>query len=429
VTPRGRQSLKRLLELGIVVCSSLVAVVLFTGPVKASVAGIPLEVTHSYTPFAVLLLLVLFRTVLTLELAKTLLVLGSLAFTLLGIEVALRVMDPPLARPRMTQIHVASPIFGWELVPGSTGIGSLGESYRISSAGFRDVEHPIAKPVGTRRLVVIGDSFTFGMGVNLEDSYPKQLERILNGGGQAHEVINCGVIGYNMWQYHEVLARKALAYAPDLVILGLFEDDVGAPVAPHVSGSSEPYRGRNPFEEVEDPSAAGGLRRLALWNLARNAKALLEHKYRYRRGATYVQGIEERKKWWGPSRPSDQNYRVMSGKLGEARYEEFSIALKRFVSTARDAGAEVLVVMIPDSVQLDDPHMQFVNTFVRQVTAKIGVPFVDTTPVLEAERDHASLYLFPYDAHNSPRGLGLIAKAIADRILELGPFASPARVR
>jgi hypothetical protein len=426
--PRGGWIARRLLELGIVVCLGLFAVVLFTGPIASIAPGVPVGVTHSYTPLALLLLLALSRLLLAVALAKVLLAVGSLALTLLGVEVALHVMDPPLARPRMTQIHVASPTFGWELVPGATGLGQLGESYRISSAGLRDVEHPNGRRPGTTRIAVIGDSFTFGMGVDLEDSYPKQLERLLNRERPAYEVINFGVIGYNMWQYNEVLARKVLAYAPDLVVLGLFEDDVGGAIAPY-GDAPDPSRhpGMNPFQEAADPSALGSVRHLALWNLVRNSKALLEHRYRYRRGATYVESIEARKRWWGPARPMDLNYRIMSGRLGEARYRAFSSALRRFVSTAQDAGVRVLVAMIPDSVQLGDPHLQFVNRFVGQAAAEIGVRFVDTTPFLEAEGDHDSLYLFPYDAHNSPRGLAVIASALAGPVRELGSLASPSR--
>jgi lysophospholipase L1-like esterase len=405
-TPGG-WIVKRALDLGILASASVFLAVLLTGPVAATLAGVPVHVTHAHTPFALLLLLALGRMALTIELAKTLLVVGSLTLTLLAVEVVLRVWDPPLARPRTTEIHAASPLFGWELVPGASGIGNLGESYRINSAGLRDAEYPVAKRAGIRRLVAIGDSFTYGTGVDLEDTYPKQLERMLNRGGRTYEVINFGVMAYNMWQYTEVLSRKALAYAPDLVVLGLFEDDIGAAVSPHV------------------PSAVQTLRRTAVWNLARNARTQLEHKYRYRRGATYLGGIEARKRWWGPARPTDPHYRIMSGKLDQAQYDAFATALRRFVATARGAGAGVLIVLIPDSVQLNDPHMQHVNGFVRRLAAEMGVPFVDTTPFLEAEDDHESLYLFPYDAHNSPKGLRVIARAIADRIQELGLLAPP----
>ncbi|MBW2118508.1 MAG: SGNH/GDSL hydrolase family protein, partial [Deltaproteobacteria bacterium] len=83
-----------------------------------------------------------------------------------------------------------------------------------------------------------------------------------------------------------------------------------------------------------------------------------------------------------------------------------------------------LVIMIPDSVQLNEPDMQAVNRFVEQVCGEVGVPFIDMTPVLEAEDDHPSLYLFPIDAHNSPKGLKLIAKSIADYIMEIGFFVN-----
>ena len=68
-------------------------------------------------------------------------------------------------------------------------------------------------------------------------------------------------------------------------------------------------------------------------------------------------------------------------------------------------------------------NTSIVNRFLEHVCSEIGVPFIDVTPTLEAEKDHRSLYLFPFDAHNSPKGLRLIAELIADRIVKL-PFLS-----
>ena len=66
--------------------------------------------------------------------------------------------------------------------------------------------------------------------------------------------------------------------------------------------------------------------------------------------------------------------------------------------------------------------MQAVNRFLEETCRKIGVPFVDTTPSLESAENYSSLYLFPVDAHGSPKGLELIAKTIADRVMELRIF-------
>ena len=75
-------------------------------------------------------------------------------------------------------------------------------------------------------------------------------------------------------------------------------------------------------------------------------------------------------------------------------------------------------------MQLNEPHLQTVNRFVQHVCNGINVPFLDLTPILESEEDHGSLYLFPFDAHNSPKGLRVIGQALADQIIKLRPLSS-----
>lgn len=406
---------KRLLDLGIVIYLIILLVVILTGGFKISLMGITIKANHLYTPINFLVPLIFIRMVITLKIKDCLLVIGSVVFSLCVMEVVIRIWDPPLAKPEMNQIHRASPALAWELIPKSSGIGKLGELYEVNSAGFRDVEHSLKKKPGVSRIMVIGDSFTFGMGVNLEDTYPKQLERFLNRANVTCEVINCGVIGYNMWQHYEMLERKVLPNNPDLVILGVFEDDIGVSVRPYKD--PEDWQG---VKLYQPKFFSGILNHLSLWTFIRNATALYEYKYRYRRGHNYMKGIEERKKVWGPSNPTDVNYRIMSGKIEKEKYVDFSNKLKKFVQTANDAGVKVLVVFIPDSVQLGDFRMQAVNRFLKRVCGEIGVSFLDVTPFLESEDNYSSLYLFPVDAHGTPKGLGLIAKSIADQIVRLG---------
>jgi lysophospholipase L1-like esterase len=80
------------------------------------------------------------------------------------------------------------------------------------------------KKAGTFRIIILGDSTTylFPRRRSMENYYPKMLEDILNSGSncQRYEVINAGVIGYNMIQYVEYLKKRLLRYSPDLVIVG-----------------------------------------------------------------------------------------------------------------------------------------------------------------------------------------------------------------
>jgi hypothetical protein len=71
-----------------------------------------------------------------------------------------------------------------------------GVAYATNADGQRDDhDHPLAKIPGRTRILFLGDSFTFGWGLELDYSFVKQLERML--GDERWEVINLGVPGYN----------------------------------------------------------------------------------------------------------------------------------------------------------------------------------------------------------------------------------------
>ncbi|MEM5829489.1 MAG: SGNH/GDSL hydrolase family protein [Candidatus Aenigmatarchaeota archaeon] len=99
---------------------------------------------------------------------------------------------------------------------------------KINSYGFRDKEYPLIKPPNACRIIAIGDSHTFGLGVNLEDSYPKVLERLLNerNDGKNYEVLNFGVPGYDIIEKIEVLRSKALNFSPNIIIFQYTGDDI-----------------------------------------------------------------------------------------------------------------------------------------------------------------------------------------------------------
>jgi hypothetical protein len=267
---------------------------------------------------------------------------GSPFFGLFVMEIGIRVWGPPIAKPGMGQIHQASSGLGWELIPGLFGKGGLCESYRINSAGFRGREHSLGRISGVNRIMVIGDSFTFGMGVNSDDTYPKQLERILNRKGIACEVINCGIIYYQMWQYYEVVKRKVIPCQPDLAIIGLFADNLGASIPPYEQ--REGYEGRNPFNHQGD---SGVMDYFSLWNFLKNADALFKYRYRYRTCEEYgyLKSIENRKQHLAAG---NNVWKIMSEKMKREKYMAFPETLQQFAKMASDQGIEVLIALIPD---------------------------------------------------------------------------------
>src|SRR5262249_54690346 len=91
---------------------------------------------------------------------------------------------------------------GWSLRPGAEGWYTReGRAYAaINSAGFRDREHATAKPPGTFRIAVLGDSVPEALQVELRDTFWWRLQEKLRGcaalAGREVEVLNFGVSGY-----------------------------------------------------------------------------------------------------------------------------------------------------------------------------------------------------------------------------------------
>ncbi len=134
---------------------------------------------------------------------------AALLALLLG-EAALR-----LAGISYPNFYRPDPDRGWALRPGAEGWWRQeGLAYvRVSSAGLRDVEHPIPKPAGRLRIAVLGDSCAEALQVPVGQTFWKLLERRLPGcpaaAGRAVEALDFGVAGYGTAQ--ELLTFRAAA--------------------------------------------------------------------------------------------------------------------------------------------------------------------------------------------------------------------------
>ncbi len=91
--------------------------------------------------------------------------------------------------------------------------------YRINSLGLRDRQISKVKPEGFYRILILGDSFVEGQGVDLEETSVKKLENKLNEKYKNVEVINGGVISYSPVLEYLYLKNFGLKLKPDLVIL------------------------------------------------------------------------------------------------------------------------------------------------------------------------------------------------------------------
>lgn len=147
------------------------------------------------------------------------------------LEVALRVLDPfgisyyP-ETARYFDTYVLEEPIGYRNRPLLTGT-FYGVPVSINSLGMRDREVSI-KEEGEFRILVMGDSVPFGIGVKYENSLPYQLERILNEQYPENyfRTLNMGVPSYNTEQELIQLKDLGLKLKPDAVVLLFSDNDI-----------------------------------------------------------------------------------------------------------------------------------------------------------------------------------------------------------
>ena len=133
---------------------------------------------------------------------------------------------PPILEIHPNGLWRLSQTRGYRLVPSFVGrhvFDDFQVGIAISEQGIRDHRYD-AKFPNTYRILTLGDSFTFGFGVEALEAYPKQLESLLNArtGSPVFEVINGGASGYATNQELVFLHEEGLAFEPDLVLIGFF---------------------------------------------------------------------------------------------------------------------------------------------------------------------------------------------------------------
>ncbi|MFA6078628.1 MAG: SGNH/GDSL hydrolase family protein [Candidatus Omnitrophota bacterium] len=104
-----------------------------------------------------------------------------------------------------------------------------GQPLKVNNLGFRDdQDYDIVKLPGTYRIIVLGDSVTFGHGCKFDETWPyllrKDLER--HDSSVDWQVWNLGVPGYDNVLALRTLEELGPKYKPDLVIVGFYENDL-----------------------------------------------------------------------------------------------------------------------------------------------------------------------------------------------------------
>ena len=303
------------------------------------------------------------------------------------------------------EIYNHDPLLGHALAPGQN---SFTHSFPVvtNSYGFRDREYPLIPQAGTVRILCLGDSLTFGDGVAVEDTYPKQLETMLNGRGKhKYEVINTGVPSYDTWQEVTFFKTKGVQFEPRIVVLGFYGNDiVPRPAVIKTSLSGEGTLRRKGF---------GGFLPDGMVHILKGSRFLLLLKDR-------VGKLVDSTK---PSSEHLHQQALLDGlpdEFVEQGWQEVESSLLQMVELQKTREFRFLIVTFPMAEQLlhEHPQAQY-QARLKSIADKLDIPFIDLKPVFQREfRDFGSLFI-EWDGHPNPKAHRLAAEEIA-RVL--GPM-------
>lgn len=130
-------------------------------------------------------------------------------------------LRPAELRGGLHELHVYSETYGWTPRPGFRG-RFRGQAVTINARGYRGRQHETRRVPGRRRVLLLGDSITFGYAVADEHTFGALLDA-----RPGLEAVNLAVEGYGTGQQLLKLRHEGLAYRPDDVLLNVcVENDV-----------------------------------------------------------------------------------------------------------------------------------------------------------------------------------------------------------
>ena len=252
-----------------------------------------------------------------------------------------------------------------------------------NSHGLRGAE--LAAKGTRKRILAVGDSTTFGLGVNDEEAWPAQLEQLLNARGPEpqYEVLNAGVTGYTAFQCLQYLLTRGFDLAPDLLVV--------------TSGNNA----CDTFRPVSDPEEVANIRKLDP----------------LRWGSLGYQVLQITRAARRADLSSEPKVRL--------RLDDYADILARIHKEAHGRGIPVMYVLWPwesqfaaetGSGQAQHPAAAYQHVL-RRTCSSLGIPLVD----LEARWRGGSISFYLDNVHVDSAGCQDVAQAVATVLQSMLP--------
>ena len=292
---------------------------------------------------------------------------------------------------------------GWKLQPNIDVPSSqleFGLRVRTDAMGLRTSGHTDTWRSIPRRVLVAGDSFAFGWGVEGDQMFSARLQDALAANNVQAAVLNAGVPGFSTDQEYLLWRRLEAQVRPEVVVLLISGND-----PPSDNTSSVPMNGAiysKPFFRIT--SSGLELRGVPVPDKqpAFEPSSLEPFKARLRPLAAYALGRQFNTRLHAP--PSRENAPAIAAPSDSLTMTRSILAA--FSRDLRAGGGTLLVALIPSPSLRDG---------LARICGAEGIAFLDLGPAFEGRPD----LTFKYDGHWNARGHQAAANAVVTTLMRM----------
>jgi hypothetical protein len=357
-------------------------------------------------------------------------------------EVVVQQMHVPASLPIAHRIP--HPVLGWRTEPGAQVVYATSE-FRVpvvyNSKGWRDSEHEYAKPPGTYRAIVLGDSFMEAYAVPFQSTFAHQIESLMSARrNERIEVINLGVGGYGTLQEYLAFVEEGVKYQPDLVLLGFFTNN---DLSDNSLAISRTIRREASLRLRSRPFLDGSVE----WRIVPPDYASAKEAFERSRPNTSpfapVRLVKESALYSLLGNARQAEVRGQEGHLSSDAYRsvyqcreapEYGDAwqltgriLSKLAAAVRASGAELFVFSVPSQIELEPTPSDTLclaqppsSTRLPHLLAGNQIPYIDLLPAFrEAHRQGAILH-WQMDGHWNEQGHALAARYVDAALSQSG---------
>jgi len=281
--------------------------------------------------------------------------------------------------------------------------------YNISSQGLRDDTVPEVKEKA--RIILLGDSWTYGAEVNKNHNIDSNMENFLNGD---YNIINLGTGGYNTFQEFRILEKKGIMYKPDIVLTFFLIGNDEITNCYNLGNLPRPYYNGTDIVEPKPPDEGGKDEYLTIKGFEDKLEVYLDELYTYvifkRRLAAILRKSV-----------------ILPGIETQMEASELALLKIENITTANNI-THLVVILVPGEMIIEGckkyADFETLHYRLKESLEKNNIDYIDTHPYfISYPKPKTSLYftsnyfMEPCEAyHPTPEGYELIAKAVVSEL-------------